>query len=98
MTGAADRPADLLHAIALRVEAARRLSPPAGTAVLLVAAGCSSEDEPTVGTGTVGTGEVAEVVDAAGQVQPRASSVIKAPAAGTVATLLVNDGDQVEAG
>ena len=34
MTGAADRPADLLHAIALRVEAARRLSPPAGTAVL----------------------------------------------------------------
>lgn len=34
MTGETDRPADLLHAIALRVEAARRLSPPAGTAVL----------------------------------------------------------------
>ncbi len=64
-----------------------------------MAAGCSSdEEEPTIGTGTVGTGDVEQVVDAPGQVQPRASSVIEAPAAGTVATLQVTDGQDVQAG
>lgn len=67
-----------------------------GTA--LVAAGCSSEEEPTFATATVGTGEVQEVVDAPGQVQPRASAVLKAPAAGSIATLQVSDGQEVQAG
>jgi multidrug efflux pump subunit AcrA (membrane-fusion protein) len=66
--------------------------------VLLVAAGCSSDDEPTLSTATVVKGDVAEVVDAPGTVQPRASAVVKAPAAGTVATLLVTDGQEVAAG
>jgi HlyD family secretion protein len=68
----------------------------AGTALL--AAGCSSEEEPSFSTATVGTGEVQEVVDAPGQVQPRASAVLKAPAAGSVATLQVTDGQDVQAG
>jgi HlyD family secretion protein len=74
------------------------LSATAVGAVLLVAAGCSADDEPAVATATVARGDVAEVVDAPGKVQPRASSVVKAPAAGTVATLLVSDGQQVAAG
>ena len=69
-----------------------------GVAVLVVAAGCGSDDEPVTSTAAVARGDVAEVVDAPGTVQPRASAVVKAPAAGTVATLLVADGQQVAAG
>jgi multidrug efflux pump subunit AcrA (membrane-fusion protein) len=62
-------------------------------------AGCSSGDDTAkIGTGRVARGDVQQVVDAAGQVQPRASSVLTAPAAGTVATLAVTDGQEVQAG
>ncbi len=62
-------------------------------------AGCSSGDDATkIGTGEVTRGDVQQVVDAAGQVQPRASSVLTAPAAGSVATLAVTDGQEVQAG
>ncbi|PRY18100.1 RND family efflux transporter MFP subunit [Kineococcus rhizosphaerae] len=71
----------------------------AGAAVLLVAAGCSDDDATSsFATGTVARGDVQQVVDATGQVQPRASAVVKAPAAGTVATLAVSDGQVVQAG
>nr|WP_276612061.1 HlyD family efflux transporter periplasmic adaptor subunit [Kineococcus vitellinus] len=62
------------------------------------AAGCSSEEEPEVTTRAVTRGDVREVVEAPGTVQPRASAVVKAPAAGTVATLQVGDGQDVQAG
>ncbi|MEZ0493136.1 efflux RND transporter periplasmic adaptor subunit [Kineococcus sp. TBRC 1896] len=80
--------------------AARGLSLAAsGVLAALVVAGCSSgEDEATIGTGEVTRGDVQQVVDAAGQVQPRASAVLTAPAAGTVATLAVTDGQEVQAG
>ena len=69
-----------------------------GVLALLAAAGCGSDDGPVTATATVARGDVAEVVDAPGTVQPRASSVVRAPATGTVATLLVTDGQQVAAG
>ncbi|MEZ0163513.1 efflux RND transporter periplasmic adaptor subunit [Kineococcus sp. LSe6-4] len=80
--------------------AARGLSlAAAGAVAALVVAGCSSgEDEVSIGTGEVTRGDVRQVVDAAGQVQPRASAVLTAPAAGTVATLAVTDGQEVQAG
>ncbi|WP_432540618.1 efflux RND transporter periplasmic adaptor subunit [Kineococcus sp. SYSU DK002] len=71
----------------------------AGVAGALVLAGCGGdEDEARIGLGTVGRGDVRQVVDAAGQVQPRNSAVLKAPATGTVATLAVVDGQEVQAG
>ncbi|WP_432512430.1 efflux RND transporter periplasmic adaptor subunit [Kineococcus sp. SYSU DK001] len=71
----------------------------AGVAGVLVLAGCGGdEDAARIGLGTVGRGDVRQVVDAAGQVQPRNSAVLKAPAAGTVATLAVGDGQEVQAG
>ncbi|WP_380175924.1 efflux RND transporter periplasmic adaptor subunit [Kineococcus sp. DHX-1] len=80
--------------------AARVLSVAAvGTVAALVVAGCSSGDDATkIGTGEATRGDVQQVVDAAGQVQPRASSVLTAPAAGSVATLAVTDGQEVQAG
>lgn len=64
----------------------------------LLLAGCSQEEEPTVTTRAVTRGDVQEVVDATGVVQPRASSTVSTPAGGTVATLLVTDGQEVTAG
>nr|WP_281372797.1 efflux RND transporter periplasmic adaptor subunit [Kineococcus aurantiacus] len=62
-------------------------------------AGCGGdEDEASFTTGTVARGDVEQVVDAPGQVQPRASAVVPAPASGTVATLAVSDGQEVQAG
>ncbi|WP_432572897.1 efflux RND transporter periplasmic adaptor subunit [Kineococcus sp. SYSU DK005] len=78
----------------------RRLLPLVGAAVaaVLALAGCSSEEAPVVTTAEVGRGDVQEVVEAPGTVQPRASSTVQAPASGTVATLQVADGQRVEAG
>ncbi|NAZ80525.1 efflux RND transporter periplasmic adaptor subunit [Kineococcus sp. R8] len=67
-------------------------------AATLLLAGCSSDEAPTVRTAAVQRGDVTEVVEAPGTVQPRASSAVSAPASGTVATLLVGDGQEVQAG
>jgi HlyD family secretion protein len=85
-----------VHAAALPVRSRALLAGLAASALLL--AGCSSDDAPAVKTATVGRGDVTEVVEAPGTVQPRASASVSAPAAGTVATLLVADGQQVQAG
>ncbi|WP_432524345.1 efflux RND transporter periplasmic adaptor subunit [Kineococcus sp. SYSU DK006] len=76
----------------------RALAAACGATLLLTAAGCSSEEEPEITTQAVTRGDVREVVEAPGTVQPRASAVVKAPAAGTVATLQVGDGQDVQAG
>jgi len=78
--------------------AARRVPTAAVAAAGLLLAGCSQDEEPTVTTQAVTRGDVQEVVDATGTVQPRASSTVSAPAEGTVATLLVTDGQEVTAG
>ncbi|WP_432498021.1 efflux RND transporter periplasmic adaptor subunit [Kineococcus auxinigenes] len=75
----------------------RRALPAAALATLLLA-GCGSSEEPAVSTAPVERGSVQEVVEAPGTVQPRASSTVQAPATGTVATLEVTDGQQVQAG
>ena len=67
-------------------------------ATTLLLAGCSSDDAPTVRTAAVARGDVTEVVEAPGTVQPRASASVSSPASGTVATLLVADGQDVQAG
>ncbi|MCI2237707.1 HlyD family efflux transporter periplasmic adaptor subunit [Paenibacillus sp. TRM 82003] len=80
--------------------AARRLLPATATAAVaaLLLAGCGEDEEAAVSTAAVQTGAVREVVEASGTVQPRASSTVAAPATGTVATLEVTDGQQVQAG
>ncbi|WP_432488976.1 efflux RND transporter periplasmic adaptor subunit [Kineococcus sp. SYSU DK018] len=76
----------------------RRLLP-AATAAALLLTGCGGEEEVSaVAVGQVQRGSVQEVVEAPGTVQPRASSTVHAPATGTVATLQVGDGEQVQAG
>lgn len=64
----------------------------------LLAAGCTSSPEPVLSLGEVTTGEVVETVAAPATLEPRDRVVVAAPASGTVARLLVEDGDVVEAG
>ncbi len=67
-------------------------------APLLLLTACSGSDTATVQTGTVARGTVAEVVEAAGTVTPRASAAVVSPADGTVTSVAVKDGQQVTAG
>ncbi|MCU1693648.1 MAG: efflux transporter, family, subunit [Frankiales bacterium] len=67
-------------------------------AAVLLLAGCSGGDAARVQTGTVTRGTVAEVVEAAGTVTPRASAAVVSPADGTVTSVAVEDGQQVAAG
>ncbi|PPK94681.1 RND family efflux transporter MFP subunit [Kineococcus xinjiangensis] len=60
--------------------------------------GCSEEEGVAVRTATVERGDVVEIVEAPGTIVPRAAAVLTAPAAGTVATLSVSDGQEVHAG
>lgn len=64
----------------------------------LLGAGCSSDPEPTIALAEVTTGEVVETVAAPATLEPRDRVVVSAPASGTVADLLVRDGDVVEEG
>jgi HlyD family secretion protein len=64
----------------------------------LVTAGCSSDPGPQVTLGPVTSGEVVETVAAPARLEPRDRVVVEAPASGTVAELLVADGDVVTAG
>ncbi|WP_345713753.1 efflux RND transporter periplasmic adaptor subunit, partial [Kineococcus glutinatus] len=94
-----------MRPVAARVVATRPL--PAGVlpavalpAVVLLGllTGCSGEDVPPVRTAEVTRGDVVEVVEAPGTVVPRAQATLSAPAAGTVASLAVVDGQEVAAG
>ncbi|WP_432495989.1 efflux RND transporter periplasmic adaptor subunit [Kineococcus gypseus] len=80
---------------------ARRLLPAAAAvaAAALLLAGCGEDEErAAVSTAQVQRGDVQEVVEAAGTVQPRAAAAVAVPATGTVAALEVADGQRVEAG
>src|SRR5690606_7841168 len=69
----------------------------AGT-LLLATAACSSDPGPPIVLSPVTTGEVVETVAAPTTLQPRDRVEVQAPASGTVAELLVDDGDEVAAG
>ena len=66
--------------------------------VAALATACSSEADPTVALGPVRAGEVVATVAAPASLEPRDRVVVQAPASGTVAELLVEDGDVVAAG
>lgn len=66
-------------------------------AALLLPA-CSSEEGPVIETGTVGRQTVVETVEAPASVVAAASAVVSAPANGTVARVLVRDGERVQRG
>ncbi|MDQ1710641.1 MAG: HlyD family secretion protein [Frankiaceae bacterium] len=68
------------------------------TAAVLLLAGCSGGGGPDVATAPVGLRDVVEIVNAPATVAARAQSTVSAPAAGTVAEVLVRDGATVRAG
>ncbi|GAB7189564.1 hypothetical protein NUM3379_02700 [Kineococcus sp. NUM-3379] len=81
--------------------AARTRLPALLAAVLtssLALTACSDAEEVVVDTEQVTRGDVVEVVEAPGAIVPRATATLTAPAAGTVATLAVTDGQEVQAG
>ena len=67
-------------------------------AALLLAAGCGGPDDPRVRVAAVARGDVTEVVEAPGTVTARATSTLTSPSAGTVAAVLVTDGQRVRKG
>lgn len=79
---------------------ARRLGRAALAASLLAVplGACSNDDAPQVTFGRVTAGEVVETVAAPTTLHPRDRVVVDAPASGTVAELLVGDGDRVAVG
>jgi HlyD family secretion protein len=66
--------------------------------VVLVTGGCSGDPDKGISLGTVRVATVSEVVDAPAAVTARATATVTAPAEGRVATLLVKDGEGVNAG
>lgn len=56
---------------------------------------CSGEEAPVVETGEVGRETVVELVEAPASVVARASAVVSSPANGTVARVVVRDGERV---
>ncbi|RAY15315.1 efflux transporter periplasmic adaptor subunit [Actinomadura craniellae] len=81
--------------------ALRRYVPPALAALtaLGLAGACTGDDErPRVRIGTVGTSDVAEVVEVPATVAARRTSSLRAPAEGVIRRLHVADGDRVRRG
>lgn len=66
--------------------------------IAVVLAGCTSDEPSPVGVAEVSRATVEEVVEAPGTVTARATATLSSPATGTVATLAVTEGEQVEAG
>lgn len=64
----------------------------------LTLAGCSGDDGPRPLVRPVARATVTEVVEAPATVVPRSAATVTAPASGSVADLLVRDGQQVRAG
>ncbi len=69
----------------------------ASAACLLLAA-CSGDSAPEVVVADVGRADVVEIVNAPATVAARAQSTVTSPADGTVAEVLVADGDRVKGG
>lgn len=70
------------------------------TSALLVAglSACGGGHDASITTGPVGYGPVTEVVEAPANVTPKAQITVSAAAAGTVAQLVVSDGQTIKAG
>ena len=67
-------------------------------AAALLAAGCGGSSATRVSLAAVERADVAEVVDAPGAVTARATATLTAPVDGTVAAVLVRDGERVRKG
>ena len=67
-------------------------------AVVLVVSACSSDEAPAVETGAVGQQTVIERVEAPASVVAAATAVVTSPANGTVARVVVRDGQRVKRG
>ena len=67
-------------------------------AAALLAAGCGGSSATRVSLAAVERADVAEVVDAPGAVTARATATLTAPVDGTVAAVLVRDGERVRMG
>ncbi len=67
-------------------------------AAVLVVSACSSAEAPTVETGAVGQQTVIERVEAPASVVAAATAVVTSPANGTVARVVVRDGQRVKRG
>ena len=70
----------------------------AAIGLALLAGGCTGGDGPEIGVGTVVRADVVELVNAPATVLARAQATLTAPADGTVAEVLVDDGEAVLAG
>jgi HlyD family secretion protein len=66
--------------------------------LLVGAAGCGGGGDSGITRGAVGYGPVAEIVEAPATVTPKAQLTVSAAASGSVAQLMVGDGQHVEAG
>ena len=67
-------------------------------AVVLVVSACSSDEAPAVETGAVGQQTVIERVEAPASVVAAATAIVTSPANGTVARVVVRDGQRVKRG
>lgn len=67
-------------------------------AAVLVVAACSSDEAPSVETGLVGQQTVVERVEAPASVVAAATAIVVSPANGTVARVVVRDGQRVKRG
>src|SRR5262245_28261691 len=76
----------------------RRGIPPLLISLTVLLTACSSTEAPRVQIGEVGRAPVSEVVEAPATVGARATATLRSPAAGTVATIYVRDGDRVDKG
>ncbi|NUR26896.1 MAG: HlyD family efflux transporter periplasmic adaptor subunit [Catenulispora sp.] len=66
--------------------------------LLVGAAGCGADGDAGISRAAVGYGPVAEIVEAPATVTPKAQITVSAAASGSVAQLMVGDGQHVEAG
>jgi HlyD family secretion protein len=67
-------------------------------AISVSISGCGGGPDSSIAKAPVGYGAVTEIVEAPASVTPKAQVTVSAPAAGSVAELLVADGQQVTAG
>jgi HlyD family secretion protein len=67
-------------------------------ALAVLAVACDREEGPAVDTARVQAAEVVQTVAAAAQLEPAGRVALTAPVGGEIAELLVDDGDEVEAG
>lgn len=67
-------------------------------ALATLLAGCTGEEPSQIQVAEVTRASVSEIVEAPGTIAARATATLRAPAAGTIAKLYVQDGDKVKKG